>query len=94
MQLGKRLSKCAKIVSILWLLAFLTGDIFAIFGVMPLSRLRANKLQDAIFYTGSYLYPCNFIISAMKSRYSHCFNCLKLFYDDRNYPKNDRFWAL
>ena len=37
-------------------LAFFTADIFAIFGALPLSRLRAYTLQDATFYTCSYLY--------------------------------------
>ena len=69
-------------------LAFLTADIFAIFGVLPLSRLRAYTLQDATFYSCSYLYTGHFTISTVKSRYSHCFNCLKLFYEDRQYPKN------
>ena len=65
-------------------LAFLTADIFASFGVLP--------LQDATVYTCSYLYSGNFIISTVKSRYSHCFNRLKLFNEDRQYPKNGRFW--
>ena len=43
-------------------------------------------------YTCSYLYSGNFIISTVKSRYLHCFNCLKLFNEDRQYPKNGRFW--
>ena len=74
------------------LLAFLTADIFASFGVLPLLHLRAYTLQDATVYTCSYLYSGNFIISTVKSRYSHCFNCLKLFNEDRQYPKNGRFW--
>ena len=69
-------------------LAFLTADIFASFGVLPLLHLRAYTLQDATVYTRSYLYSGNFIISTVKSRYSHCFNCLKLFNEDRKYPKN------
>ena len=73
-------------------LAFLTADIFASFGVLPLLHLRAYTLQDATVYTCSYLYSGNFIISTVKSRYSHCFNCLKLFNEDRQYPKNGRFW--
>ena len=73
-------------------LAFLTADIFASFGVLPLLHLRAYTLQDATVYTRSYLYSGNFIISTVKSRYSHCFNCLKLFNEDRQYPKNGRFW--
>ena len=72
-------------------LAFLTTDIFASFGVLPLLHLRAYTLQDATVYTCSYLYSGNFIISTVKSRYSHCFNCLKLFNEDRQYPKNGRF---
>ena len=72
-------------------LAFLSADIFAIFGVLPLSRLRAYTLQDATFYTCSYLYTGNFTISTVKSRYSQCFNCLKLFYEERQYPKNGKF---
>ena len=71
---------------------FLTADIFASFGVLPLLHLRAYTLQDATAYTCSYLYSGNFIISTVKSRYSHCFNCLKLFNEDRQYPKNGRFW--
>ena len=63
----------------------------ASFGVLPLSRLRAYTLQDAAFYTCSYLYTGNFTISTVKSRYSHCFNCLKLFCEDREYPKHGRF---
>ena len=59
-------------------LAFLTTDIFASFGVLPLLHLRAYTLQDATVYTCSYLYSGNFIISTVKSRYSRCFNCLKL----------------
>ena len=73
-------------------LAFLTTDIFASFGILPLLHLRAYTLQDATVYTCSYLYSGNFIISTVKSRYSHCFNCLKLFNEDRQYPKNGRFW--
>ena len=73
-------------------LAFLTADIFASFGVLPLLHLRAYTLQDATVYTCSCLYSGNFIISTVKSRYSHCFNCLKLFNEDRQYPKNGRFW--
>ena len=73
-------------------LAFLTTDSFASFGVLPLLHLRAYTLQDATVYTCSYLYSGNFIISTVKSRYSHCFNCLKLFNEDRQYPKNGRFW--
>ena len=73
-------------------LAFLTADIFASFGVLPLLHLRAYTLQDATVYTCSYLYSGNFIISTVKSRYSHCFNCLELFNEDRQYPKNGRFW--
>ena len=73
-------------------LAFLTADIFASFGVLPLLHLRAYTLQDATVYTCSYLYSGNFIISTVKSRYSHCFTCLKLFNEDRQYPKNGRFW--
>ena len=73
-------------------LAFLTADIFASFGVLPLLHLRAYTLQDATVYTCSYLYSANFIISTVKSRYSHCFNCLKLFNEDRQYPKNGGFW--
>ena len=74
------------------LLVFITADIFASYGVLPLSRLRACTLQEATFYTCSYLYTGNFTISTVKSRYSHCFNSLKLFYEGRQYPKNDRFW--
>ena len=74
-------------------LAFLTTDIFASFGVLPLLHLRAYTLQDATVYTCSYLYSGNFIISTVKSRYSRCFNCLKLFNEDRQYPKNGRFWS-
>ena len=55
------------------------ADIFASFGVLPLSRLRANTQQDVTFYTCSYLYTGNFTISTVKSRYSHCFNCLKTY---------------
>ena len=73
-------------------LAFLTADIFASFGVLPLLHLRAYTLQDATVYTCSYLYSGNFIISTVKSGYSHCFNCLKLFNEDRQYPKNGGFW--
>ena len=73
-------------------LAFLTADIFGSFGVLPLLHPRAYTLQDATVYTCSYLYSGNFIISTVKSRYSHCFNCLKLFNEDRQYPKNGRFW--
>ena len=73
-------------------LAFLTADIFASFGVLPLLHLRAYTLQDATVYTCSFLYSGNFIISTVKSHYSHCFNCLKLFNEDRQYPKNGRFW--
>ena len=72
-------------------LAFRTADIFASFGVLPLLHLRAYTLQDATVYTCSYLYSGNFIISTVKSRYSHCFNCLELFNEDRQYPKNGRF---
>ena len=72
-------------------LAFLTADIFASFGVLPLLHLRAYTLQDATVYTCSYLYSGNFIISTVKSRYSHCFNCLKLFNEDRQYPKTADF---
>ena len=68
-------------------LAFLTADIFATFGALPLSRLRAYTRQDATFYPCSCLYTGNFTISNVKSRYSHCFNCLKRFYEDRQYPK-------
>ena len=75
-----------------YLLAFLSTDIFASFGVLPLLHLRAYTLQDATVYTCSNLYSGNFIISTVKSRYSHCFNCLKLFNEDRQYPKNGRFW--
>ena len=73
-------------------LAFHTADIFASFGVLPLLHLRAYTLQDATVYTCSYLYSGNFIISTVKSRYSHCFNCLILFNENRQYPKNGRFW--
>ena len=60
--------------------------------VLPLLHLRAYTLQDATVYTRSYLYSGNFIISTVKSCYSHCFNCLELFNEDRQYPKNGRFW--
>ena len=73
-------------------LAFLTANIFTLFGVQPLSRLRAHILQDATFHTCSYLYTGNFTISTVKSRYSQCFNCLKLFYEDRQFTKTGRFW--
>ena len=72
--------------------AFLTADIFASCWVLPLSRLRAYTLQDATFYTCSYLYTGDLTISTVKSRYSHCFNCLRLFYVDRQHPKYGRFW--
>ena len=49
-------------------LAFLTADTLASFVVLPLSRLRANTLQDKVFYTRSYLYTGNFTISTVKSR--------------------------
>ena len=84
--------KCENFIYELFQLAFLTADIFASFGVLPLLHLRAYTLQDATVYTCSYLYSGNFIISTVKSRYSHCFNCLKLFNEDRQYPKNGRFW--
>ena len=61
-------------------LASLTADIFASFGVL---HLRAYTLQDATFYACSCLYNSNFTISTLNSRHSHCFNCLKLFYEDR-----------
>ena len=80
------------IIMLVFQLAFLTADIFASFGVLPLLHLRAYTLQDATVYTRSYLYSGNFIISTVKSRYSHCFNCLELFNEDRQYPKNGRFW--
>ena len=48
----------------------------SVFGVLPLSHLRAYTLQDATFFTCSYLYTGNFTISTVKSRYS----------------KNGRFW--
>ena len=54
--------------------------------------LRAYTLPDATFYNCSYLYTGNFTISTVKSRYSHCFHCLKLFCEDRQCPKNGRFW--
>ena len=74
-------------------LAFLTADIFASFGVLPaLSHLRVYTLQDALFYTCSYLYTGNFTIPTVESHYSHCFGCPKLFKEDRQYPKNGRFW--
>ena len=65
------------------------ADIFASLRVLPLSRFGAYTLQDATFCTCSYSYTGNFTI-----RHSHCFNCLKLLYEDRQYPKNDRFWPL
>ena len=74
------------------LLAFVTADIFASFRVLSLSRLRAYTLQQATFYICSYFYTDNFTISTVKSHYSHCFNCLKFIYEDRQYPKNGRFW--
>ena len=90
---NKRRKKCCAVSEFLHSeLAFLTADIFANFGVLPLLHLRAYTLQDATVYTCSYLYSGNFIISTVKSRYSHCFNCLKLFNEDRQYPKNGRFW--
>ena len=52
----------------------------------------AYTLQDATFYTRSYLYTGNFTISTVKSRYSHCYSRLKLFYEDRQFPQNGRFW--
>ena len=73
-------------------LAFLTANIFANFGVQPVSHLRAYTLQDATFYTCSYLCSGNFTISTVESHYSHCFSCPKLFKEDRQYPKNGRFW--
>ena len=75
-----------------YVLAFLTADIFASFEVLPLLHLRAYTMQDATVYIRSYLYSGNFIISTVKSCYSHCFNCLELFNVDRQYPKNGRFW--
>ena len=60
--------------------------------VVPLLSVRAYTLQNAIFHICSYLYSGNFTISTVKSRYSHCFNYLKLFYEDRQYSKNGRFW--
>ena len=72
-------------------LAFLTADIFASFGVLPLLHLRAYTLQDATVYTRSYLYSGNFIISTVKSRYSHCFNCLELFNEADSTPKTADF---
>ena len=72
-------------------LAFLTANIFASFGLLPLSRFRVYTPQDATFYTCSYLYTGNFTISTVKSRYSHCFYCLKLFNEDKQCPKNGRF---
>ena len=44
-------------------LAFLTADIFASFGVLPLLHLRAYTLQDATVYTCSYLYSILVILS-------------------------------
>ena len=67
-------------------LAFLKADTLASFGVLPLSRLRAYTQQEATFYTCSYLYTGNSTISTVKSCCSHWFNCLKLFYGDREYP--------
>ena len=72
-------------------LAFLTADIFASFGILPLLHLRAYTLQDATVYTCSYLYSGNFIISTVKSRYSHYFNCLKLFNEEDSTPKTADF---
>ena len=56
-------------------------------GTATFTSVRAYTLQDATVYSCSYLYSGNFIISTVKSRYSHCFNCLKLFNEDRQYPK-------
>ena len=67
-------------------LAFLTADIFATFGALPLSRLRAYTLQDATFYPCSCLYTGNFTISTVKSRYSHCFNCQKTLLQGQTVP--------
>ena len=75
-------------------LAFLTADIFASFGVLPLLHLRAYTLQDATVYTCSYLYSGNFIISTVKSRYSHCFNCLKLFERGQTVPQKRQILAI
>ena len=75
-------------------LTFLTADIFAILGALPLSRLRAYTLQDAIFSTCSYLYTGNFTISTVKSRYSQCFNCVNLLYEDRQYPQKGQIMAF
>ena len=72
-------------------LAFLTADIFASFGVLPLLHLRAYTLQDATVYTCSYLYSGNFIISTVKSRYSHCFNCLNSLTRTDSTPKTADF---
>ena len=68
-------------------LAFLTADIFASVGVLPLSCLRAYTPQDAIFYTCSYLYIGNFTISTVKSPYSHCFNFFYSFTRTDSTPK-------
>ena len=59
--------------------AFHTADISASFGILSLSRLRHA--------TFTCLYTGKFAISTVKSRYSQCFNFLKLFYEDRQYPK-------
>ena len=68
-------------------LVFLTADIFASFGVLPLSRLRAYTLQDAAFHACSCLYTGDY----------YYFNCeksllvlfgLKLFYEYRQYSQN------
>ena len=82
------LVKHSQIFSSRYKLAFFTANIFASFGVQPLSCLRACTLQDATFYTCSYWYIGNFTISTVKSRYSHSFNCLKLFCENRHYPQN------
>ena len=68
-------------------LAFLTADIFALFGVLPLSRLRAHILQDATFHTCSYLYTGNFTISTVKNRYSKFLIALNSFTRTDSSPK-------
>ena len=62
-----RIPDIANCPTVVYQLAFLTADIFASFGVLPLLHLRAYTLQDATVYTCSYLYSGNFIISTVKS---------------------------
>jgi hypothetical protein len=67
--------------------ASLTPNFPAIFGVLPLPRLRDSAPQNTAFQCCSCLYNGKFTVTTFKSRFSRCLNCLESLTRADNTPK-------